>query len=115
MIDFKAKVQYDFGSDELILLTRIKNLMTNELFTIVPTIQKKENYITLNDAFLNTQNPNNLISNQQFIQGVLDAAWQAGMRPIGFEDTKRETGALLNHLNDMRRIVFKDRFEAINK
>ena len=112
MIDFKAKIDYDIGSDERVLLTRIKNNMTGELFTIIPTFQKKD-FLTRSDTFIpidfNFKEPA-LISNSQFVQGVLDAAWEAGFRPTGFKDIQNETVAIKCHLEDMRRLVFKDRF-----
>lgn len=46
------------------------------------------------------------IDNKTIIQSIMDAAWEEGMRPIGFRDIKNETTALKNHLNDMRRLVF---------
>ena len=120
MIDFKAKIDYSFLTDERILLTRIKNLMSGEVFTIKSKFEKIEEastsrleFIPIIDTF--SSDTSSLISNEQFIQGVLDAAWEAGFRPIGFKDIQRETGALQNHLDDMRRLVFKDRFEVIKK
>jgi hypothetical protein len=42
-----------------------------------------------------------------FLQTVLDHAWDIGMRPTGFGDTTREVSALRAHLEDMRHLAFK--------
>lgn len=43
---------------------------------------------------------------EAFLQAALDAAWEAGLRPAGLSDARRETAALENHLDDMRAIAF---------
>jgi len=45
----------------------------------------------------------------EFLQTVLDYAWQEGFRPQGFFDTPNELMRLKAHLNDMRALVFKER------
>ncbi len=42
-----------------------------------------------------------------FFQAALDRAWALGLRPAHYEEPK-ETVALVNHLQDMRRLVFKE-------
>ena len=37
-----------------------------------------------------------------FLQAAMDAAWEAGLRPLGYEDTRQKVGALRYHLEDMR-------------
>lgn len=44
---------------------------------------------------------------QEFLQAVLDHAWEAGLRPKGFLDTPNQIAALKDHLADLRSIVFK--------
>lgn len=45
---------------------------------------------------------------RSFLQGVLDAAWELGLRPVGYKDVESEAKATRYHLEDMRRLVFKD-------
>jgi hypothetical protein len=42
----------------------------------------------------------------EFMQALLNHAWDIGLRPAGFNDAKLETGAIKYHLEDMRRLVF---------
>lgn len=42
----------------------------------------------------------------EILQSILDAAWEQGLRPTGFQDIKNETTAIKSHLDDMRRLVF---------
>lgn len=44
---------------------------------------------------------------------VFNGLWAMGLRPDGFEDRNRETGALRDHLDDMRLLVLKDKYKAI--
>ena len=43
---------------------------------------------------------------RDFAQAIMDAAWDAGLRPTGFADVKNETAAIRAHLTDMRQLVF---------
>lgn len=40
-----------------------------------------------------------------FMQAVMDAAWEEGMRPTGFADVKNEIAAVRYHLEDMRKLA----------
>ena len=42
----------------------------------------------------------------ELIQGIVNAAWDAGFRPAGFADVKNETAAIRVHLDDVRTIAF---------
>jgi hypothetical protein len=48
------------------------------------------------------------VSGKQFLQAALDHAWEAGLRPAGFNDTTNQVAAIKDHLADMRALVFKD-------
>lgn len=39
---------------------------------------------------------------EDFLRSMLNLAWEAGLRPDGFEDTRREMVATQAHLQDMR-------------
>lgn len=39
---------------------------------------------------------------RSFLQAALDAAWDAGLRPYNYEDTRQEIAAVRYHLEDMR-------------
>jgi len=41
-----------------------------------------------------------------FLQAALDAAWELGMRPAGFNDTRESMAATKAHLEDMRALAF---------
>lgn len=43
----------------------------------------------------------------QFLQTALEAAWRLGLRPAGYEDHALELKATNRHLEDMRKITFK--------
>lgn len=43
---------------------------------------------------------------KQFIRGMLNAAWDMGMRPDGYQDQRETTGAVKAHLEDMRKLAF---------
>lgn len=36
----------------------------------------------------------------------MDAGWEYGIRPSGYQDVENETKAIRTHLDDMRRLVF---------
>ena len=40
------------------------------------------------------------------LQAIVDSAWAAGIKPKGYADEARETGALRAHLEDMRALAF---------
>jgi hypothetical protein len=42
----------------------------------------------------------------ELIQGIVNKAWDAGFRPVGFADVKNETTAMQRHLDDLRKIAF---------
>lgn len=41
-----------------------------------------------------------------FLRSALNAAWEAGLRPDGFDDTRESMKATNAHLQDMRALVF---------
>lgn len=41
-----------------------------------------------------------------FLRAALNAAWEIGMRPDGFNDTRESMAATNHHLQDMRALVF---------
>lgn len=41
-----------------------------------------------------------------FLRAALNCAWELGMRPDGFEDTRESMAATKKHLEDMRAITF---------
>jgi len=43
---------------------------------------------------------------QDFLRAALNAAWELGMRPDGFDDTRESMKATAAHLEDMRAIAF---------
>lgn len=45
------------------------------------------------------------IDGMAFLQAFLDAAWDLGLRPKGFEDHKNELTAVRYHLEDMRKLA----------
>lgn len=48
-----------------------------------------------------------IMDGTNFLQSVMDAAWEAGIRPSGYKDTERSITAMDAHLQDMRRLVFE--------
>lgn len=42
---------------------------------------------------------------ENFMQAIMDAAWEAGMRPRGFKDHANELTAVRYHLEDMRSLA----------
>lgn len=47
------------------------------------------------------------IGGTEFLQTVLNHAWEIGLRPVGFDDTTRQVGAMENHLHDLRALIFR--------
>lgn len=43
---------------------------------------------------------------EAFLRAVLNAAWDAGLRPDGFNDTRESMKATNAHLQDMRALAF---------
>lgn len=43
---------------------------------------------------------------EEFMRAMLNAAWEAGLRPDGFNDTRESMKATIAHLQDMRAIAF---------
>lgn len=41
-------------------------------------------------------------SHISFLQAAMDAAWEVGLRPMAYEDTRQELAAIKYHLEDMR-------------
>ncbi len=41
-----------------------------------------------------------------FLRAVLNAAWELGLRPDGFNDTRESMAATNKHLEDMRTLAF---------
>lgn len=41
-----------------------------------------------------------------FLRAVLNAAWELGLRPDGFDDTRESMAATKQHLEDMRALAF---------
>lgn len=41
-----------------------------------------------------------------FLKAIVEAAWEAGIRPDSMKDRQGEIGAVRYHLEDMRRLVF---------
>lgn len=50
-----------------------------------------------------------------FLQAALDCAWEAGMRPAGWQDHGREVSALRDHLHDMRALVYAGELKPEDK
>lgn len=44
---------------------------------------------------------------RQFLQAIVDAAWENGIRPTGYDDFRRENDARRAHLDDLRAVVGK--------
>jgi hypothetical protein len=45
-------------------------------------------------------------SQRQFLQAIVDGAWEAGFRPSGYGDVKESLSAKDAHLQDMRALAF---------
>lgn len=43
---------------------------------------------------------------EAFLRGMLNAIWEMGMRPDGYQDQRETTVATKAHLEDMRALVF---------
>jgi hypothetical protein len=46
------------------------------------------------------------------LQSIVDQAWDLGIRPRYAQESGPQLGAMKNHLEDMRRLVFKDEGQA---
>ena len=51
-----------------------------------------------------------IIENKTDLQNLMDDLWSMGLRPSARSDEyKAQLGSILDHLNDMRALVFKDK------
>lgn len=49
----------------------------------------------------------NVAEGMNFLRAALNCAWEIGLRPDGFNDTREGMAATKAHLEDMRALVFK--------
>jgi hypothetical protein len=105
MFELKAYTRYIYASDNI------------ETALILKYPNGERSYFQLNEVKYNPQNLEMAkpliepfqghINNEQFLQTILDTAWEHGFRPSGFKDIENETKAIRYHLEDMRKLVFK--------
>jgi len=50
----------------------------------------------------------NPLDTSGLVQAIINAAWDAGMRPHGHKDEASSITRIEDHLADMRRLVFKE-------
>lgn len=99
----QARLQYDPRYDDFDLWVREKRF-NGETFNLkIETIKSSELGFEA-EPFISAHNPN--FTPNEFVQAILDTAWENGMRPKGFKDTLNEVTALKEHLADMRRLTF---------
>ncbi len=81
-----------------------------ELFAVEPLVTKKvdEGYIIHPFAFCDGRLGGNAVPDE--LMAIFNGLWGMGIRPTAFEDRTRETGAIRDHLEDMRRLVLKEKF-----
>ncbi len=101
---WRVRVGYDIGTDGTRILIikgdgdeRYAVRITYEPFKL-HTLFEGATILESGDAARDGQ--------QSFLQAVMDAAWEYGLRPTGFNDTKESMKATVKHLEDMRAIVF---------
>ncbi len=58
--------------------------------------------------------PTFLRNGQDFLQACLDAAWDAGLRPAGYLDTRESLKHIDAHLQDMRKLAFMATQTVVN-
>lgn len=46
--------------------------------------------------------------NEAFLQSMLDLAWSRGLKPAGYRDENPQLEATKYHLEDMRKLVFRE-------
>jgi hypothetical protein len=92
------KAYYDLGWDGYRILIRRGNEVAEPL-KFVP----HDPHLILNDA---TIEPRDGDDSKQFLQAALDCAWELGLRPAGFLDTRESMAATKAHLEDMRSLAF---------
>jgi hypothetical protein len=46
--------------------------------------------------------------NEAFLQAMMDAAWERGLKPAGYRNDNPQLDAIKYHLEDMRKLVFKE-------
>ncbi len=89
-MNFKAKLHYDFMTDQEHLVVRTDNGYLHSM--VITTLAGPHETIQP----LMTQD------SREFIQAIMDAGWKAGLKPAGYEDASRELTATKYHLEDMR-------------
>lgn len=102
--EIKAKVDYTVWDDSCALYFRVntpygKNYRLELNFVEYEPPAKREDFEI---------KPSGIANTTQVLQAILDACWGYGLRPTGFKSIADETSAIKYHLEDMRRLVFKD-------
>lgn len=115
MSKIKAHYRYDIGSDAFFLHVaaetwqgkrfRIKRI---EVVEVDPKQRLAAEDMTIpSGSFEGIADSLVPITAENFVKAVMDAAWEAGVRPTGFADTTQQVQSMQSHINDLRGITNK--------
>jgi len=103
MIGYRMYVAKEgYGGRSVLMLGSSLTLKTLEPYSVV---SDKEAF--LDDAKFGYGGSNDFPV-QDYLQAVVDAAWEVGIKPKQLEDQKNELSAIRYHLEDMRKIAGVD-------
>lgn len=103
MTTYRLHVEREFVSQDVRLHILRKELGEPD------TIAAKVEFASLTDGAFNADAGRLLPfgeSQRDFLQSIMDGAWEAGFRPSGYGDVKEATAAIRSHLEDMRALAF---------
>ena len=76
-----------------------------------PLVFKEQNTAVVCEPFIVAKGMSHDTIFPPELMAIFEYMWAQGPRPHGLEDRNRETGALRDHLDDMRRIALKDKYK----
>lgn len=107
MMEFRAGMQPWLGDDVAVLLCQRDHVRNRIMYVAKPVQwtmeQHDQDSLVLDPTFRLTRDE---------ARGLMDALWQAGVRPTEFKNPSGEINRMEAHLADMRKLVFEHRKDA---
>lgn len=104
MTNWKVFARYeDFSDDRLIVAAAFTDWQGNRSFIQAPLAMKQyDSRSLIEDKDVDLARD---MDGRAFLQAMLDAAWELGLRPEGYENHTNELKAVRYHLEDMRTLA----------
>lgn len=100
---WKVYARYEDFADRLVIAAAHRDHMGMRSFIQAPlTLRTYDECARIEDADVDLMRD---MDGQAFLQAMLEAAWEIGLRPKDFADHKNELTAVRYHLEDMRMLA----------